>query len=238
MRNKDKWVESKYCMKDGRLCASENDSEVYGGSWLNAQLLADTYNEWIPKYVRGNLLDLGCGKVPLYTLYKDYVSESFCVDWGNSMHGNEYLDLQTDISQKLPFEDNNFQTVICSDVLEHVYNPQDVLNEIIRVTKPGGYILISTPFNYWMHEIPYDYYRYTTYFYEKFAEKNEKVEIECIKQMGGMWAVMGDLVGKKIARKSQKIARVIQKAFYNVWNRKDIKESAFTLEIGVVYKKL
>lgn len=238
MKNSDKWKESKFVLKKGKLCASSDSKEVMGGSWLNVQLLADLFNRLIPKYVNGKLLDLGCGKVPLYALYKQYISESVCVDWDNSLHGNVFLDVTHDISKKLPFENSSFDTVICSDVLEHVYNPKDVLGEMVRVVKPEGYIIITTPFNYWMHEMPYDYFRYTTSFYKEFAKENPMLEVEYIEPIGGMKAVLFDIIGKKISARSHTFARWLQKFIYCMNKGKKIGKSPFLLEIGVVYKKV
>jgi len=47
--------------------------------------------------------------------------------------------------ENLPFESNHFDAVISLWVLEHLENPQKVINEISRVLKPGGYFLFATP---------------------------------------------------------------------------------------------
>jgi ubiquinone/menaquinone biosynthesis C-methylase UbiE len=46
---------------------------------------------------------------------------------------------------KLPFDDNTFDFVISSDVIEHTLNPYDATKELIRVLKPGGKICITVP---------------------------------------------------------------------------------------------
>lgn len=46
---------------------------------------------------------------------------------------------------QLPFEDNTFDYVISSDVIEHTTNPYDATKELIRVLKPGGKICITVP---------------------------------------------------------------------------------------------
>ena len=62
-------------------------------------------------------MDLGCGKVPLYIAYRDLVSDIICVDWENTQHENEYLDLEYDITKVLPFVNEEFDTIILSDDL-------------------------------------------------------------------------------------------------------------------------
>ena len=63
----------------------------------------------------------------------------------------------------LPFEDQYFDCVVCFEVLEHVFNLDELLSEIYRVLKPNGMILVSIPFVWEEHEIPYDFARYTSY---------------------------------------------------------------------------
>lgn len=52
----------------------------------------------------------------------------------------------------LPFADNSFDHVVCSEVLEHIHDYQKALNEINRVLKPGGTLNISVP-RYWPEKI-------------------------------------------------------------------------------------
>ena len=48
-------------------------------------------------------------------------------------------------ANKLPFDDNTFDVLICSEVLEHLENPEIAINEFYRVLKPGGLAIITTP---------------------------------------------------------------------------------------------
>jgi len=63
----------------------------------------------------------------------------------------------------LPFADGEFETVLCTEVLEHVKNPFQVVSELRRVLKPGGMLVLSTRFVYPLHDVPHDYFRYTKY---------------------------------------------------------------------------
>jgi SAM-dependent methyltransferase len=61
----------------------------------------------------------------------------------------------------LPFTDSCLDTVTCNAVIEHVPNPADLVSEMHRVLKPGGYAQLMVPFVFPYHEFPGDYQRYT-----------------------------------------------------------------------------
>jgi ubiquinone/menaquinone biosynthesis C-methylase UbiE len=63
--------------------------------------------------------------------------------------------------EKLPFEDNSVEIIFCFNVLEHIYNHKNVINEVYRVLKPNGKFYMSVPFLLNKHADPYDFYRYT-----------------------------------------------------------------------------
>ena len=48
-------------------------------------------------------------------------------------------------AEKLPFKDNSFDVVLCTEVIEHVNDQKKVIGEIFRVLKKGGYLVITTP---------------------------------------------------------------------------------------------
>lgn len=63
----------------------------------------------------------------------------------------------------IPFEDNYFDAIFSSEVLEHVENIDEILRELYRVLKKDSYMLVTVPFVWDEHEIPYDYSRLTSY---------------------------------------------------------------------------
>ena len=74
--------------------------------------------------------------------------------------------------KKLPFSDGRFDSVVSFEVLEHVFNLPQILQEINRVTKDSGLFLISVPFAWGEHEAPYDFARYTSYGMTDILNKN------------------------------------------------------------------
>jgi SAM-dependent methyltransferase len=65
------------------------------------------------------------------------------------------------LGNKIPFKENHFDFLICTEVLEHVENYQQLVDEIYRVLKPNAKALITIPWSARFHYIPYDYFRYT-----------------------------------------------------------------------------
>ena len=63
----------------------------------------------------------------------------------------------------LPFKNGSFDNVVAFEVLEHVFEVENAIYEINRVLKPGGGLLVSTPFMYREHEGPFDSARYTSW---------------------------------------------------------------------------
>ena len=49
--------------------------------------------------------------------------------------------------ERLPYRDNSMDMIICTDVLEHVFDLYKTLQEINRVIKPGGHIVLRVPQN-------------------------------------------------------------------------------------------
>jgi SAM-dependent methyltransferase len=113
--------------------------------------------------VSGRILDFGCGSKPYKSLF-GHASEYVGVDL--QVTGHDHQDSRIDVfydGQTLPFADSQFDSVISFEVFEHVFNLPEILSEIHRVTRPGGKLLLSVPFAWNEHEIPYDFARYTSF---------------------------------------------------------------------------
>ncbi|RYY70133.1 MAG: class I SAM-dependent methyltransferase [Chitinophagaceae bacterium] len=111
----------------------------------------------------GKLMDFGCGSKPYKSLFTQ-VDEYIGVDYQGEGHShvNEEIEVYYD-GKTLPFEDNTFDSILANEVLEHIFNLEAILQELKRVLKPGGKILISIPFAWNEHEVPVDFGRYTSF---------------------------------------------------------------------------
>jgi len=113
-------------------------------------------------YMHGRMLDFGCGSKPYRELFDvvTYIGTDIAVSGHD--HSNEDIDVYYD-GKTLPFGENEFDSVFSSEVFEHVFNLDEILDELRRVLKPGGKMLITLPFVWDEHEIPYDFARYTSF---------------------------------------------------------------------------
>jgi len=90
-----------------------------------------------------------------------------------------------------------FDSILCAQVLEHVFDPFCAFNEMKRILRYGGVIVIGAPLIYWIHEAPVDYLRYTKYFFQKIAKMYD-FEIIYLKEVGGIMSVLIDILSKGI----------------------------------------
>lgn len=197
MNNEAQWKPTKYVVRGGRLRASRDTAHLGVGSRLVADAVAARYDALLPLHARGRLLDLGCGHVPLYAAYRPHVGSVTCVDWAQSLHANPFLDHLVDLNGALPFAEGSYDTVVLSDVLEHLPEPQPLLREIARVLVPGGRLLMNLPFLYRIHEAPHDYARYTAFALRRYLEAAGLQVLE-LQPVGGSLAVFADLLGKHL----------------------------------------
>ena len=197
MRNAERWRPSKYVLRGGRLRGSRDPREVAVASRLVADLVAAAYEPALAEHARGRMLELGCGKAPLYGAYRDRVSAVTCVDWVHSPHGAEHVDCACDLTKPLPFPDAAFDTILLSDVLEHIPEPEALWAEAARVLAPGGRLLLNVPFLYGLHEQPHDYYRYTEFALRRFAER-AGLAVLALEPVGGAPEVLADLFAKVV----------------------------------------
>jgi SAM-dependent methyltransferase len=195
VNNQSTWSPSKYVQTNRKLKASRDPREVAVSSRLAVDLIASHYQTALKQHAQGRLLDLGCGKVPLFAQYKAFVDQVVCADWGNSLHKNHYLDCECDLTLPLPFKSGSFNTVLLSEVLEHIPTPEPLCKEIGRILAPKGKVLIGVPFYYAIHEHPRDYYRYTEFALRRLMELS-RLEVIELQRTGGALEVATDIFAK------------------------------------------
>jgi len=198
MRNEQAWKATKYVRRNSRLVASHDPANVAVASRLISDLVAALYADSAGDHCSGHVIDVGCGKAPLYGVYRPHVKEVTCVDWKDSSGGPSFLDLEHDLTEPLPFASSTFDTVILSDVLEHIPNPQHLVAELARILTPGGKMLLNVPFFYCIHESPHDYHRYTEFALRRMLDQ-AGFRVLRLDAIGGLPEVWADLCAKTLA---------------------------------------
>ena len=113
-------------------------------------------------------LDIGSGG----SSYGRYFPNRFTVDIDPARNPEMVAD-----AHALPFPDNEFARVLCTEVLEHTREPRQVAKELMRVLKPGGMLVLTTRFAYPLHDAPGDYFRFTRYGLQELFSSWSIVEI-------------------------------------------------------------
>ncbi|MDH3998069.1 MAG: class I SAM-dependent methyltransferase [Desulfuromonadales bacterium] len=141
----------------------------------------------MPQYCRGRLLDAGAGRGAYRELLAQHIDDYVGLDVAPSPATALVGD-----AQRLPFADNSFDTVFCSQVLEHVPQPWSAIAEFERVVKPGGYVVLTVPHLSWLHNEPHDYFRYTCHGLSSLVEKTG-LQIKHLAPAGGLLSFLGHI---------------------------------------------
>ncbi|HWJ56913.1 MAG TPA: class I SAM-dependent methyltransferase [Vicinamibacterales bacterium] len=98
-------------------------------------------------------------------------------------------------TQALGIADATFDVVLCTEVLEHLPEPQQAVDEMFRVLKPGGQLLLTTRFLFPIHDAPHDYFRYTKYGLRHLLRRFEILELHEETDAVGTLAVLVQRLG-------------------------------------------
>lgn len=132
-------------------------------------------------HVRGRVLDVGCGTKPYQSLFD--VAEYVGLEIEDPTGSVSAADVLYDGSS-FPFEDDSFDSVLTCQVFEHVFQPEAFLNEVRRVLKPGGTLVMTVPFVWDEHEQPRDYARYSSFGLRHLLESHGFTVVSSRKSMG------------------------------------------------------
>lgn len=140
------------------------------------------------RYFRGVIYDLGCGDMPYKDFFLKTGAKYIGVDWANSYHDIK-ADIIADLNKALPINDSVADTIVSISVLEHLCEPQVMLMEAFRILKSGGVIIIQSPWQWWLHEAPYDFFRYSPYGLNYLLKKAgfKEIEVEASSGFFSMW---------------------------------------------------
>ena len=99
------------------------------------------------------------------------------------------------------FKENFFDTVVICEVLEHLHSPHLGVENIYQALKPGGRLILTTPFIFPIHDRPYDYFRFTKYGLEHLLSKFENLQIKernsALEAIDVLWMRLNKIRGKR-----------------------------------------
>jgi len=143
----------------------------------------------------GVLLDVGCGNQPYRDLFCHRIRTYLGVDMPQHRKFEPFVtrkgyrpDIISNVL-KLPIQNNTIDIVLCTQVLEHVSEPSELLKNLNHVLKYKKYVILTCPQSYPIHDREHDYFRFTSHGLRYLFKKNGFEIIE-IKRHGGYWIYM------------------------------------------------
>lgn len=137
-------------------------------------------------FIKGRVLDIGAGSYPRYKnlfTFDEYVSMDIAPGKGIDAVGK---------IENIPFPDNSFDSIICTQVLGDVFDVEKAFLEIKRVLKPHGKALITESLIDPLHDEPHDFWRFTSHSLRQLTE-NAGLNVEVLEKRGGYWSVLAQL---------------------------------------------
>lgn len=157
------------------LWARQNPSVTVGTGNVQNRL------DWVSRQLAGlpagtTLLDVGAGERQYEHLcgHLHYTSQDFAQYDGHGNNAglqmgtwdNSGIDIVSDAAS-IPTADQSFEAILCTEVLEHVPHPREVLREFARILQPGGRLILTAPFCSHTHFAPFYYYNgFSSYFFD------------------------------------------------------------------------
>lgn len=188
----------------------------------------------IMPHIRGRVLDLGAGMAKYKEIIKKNATDYIACD----VKKNENIDMICDVTN-LVFPPESFDTVISTQVFEHVDNPFIVAQEIKKVLKTGGNAIITAPFMFPFHADPKDNFRFSREGLEEIF-KSTSFEIIDSGIYGGFFMVISEMIHfswfNPYKHKSGRLVAIIEKTarfFDKIFPSKIIYANSF-----IVAKKI
>ena len=188
--------------KDRDFLVSKTRSTIADPKYLlrrSKKTIVQTYAE---QYSKGRLIDLGCGSASYKEVFEGHVSDYFRFDYPATKRSMGYGEVNIDIAGDvcaIPIKANCMDSALLLDVLEHVFEVEEVLQGISRILSPGGTLLLTTPFIYPVHGKPYDFHRFSFYALENHLAKYNLKIVEPV-VMGGYGTVLATLINLFVFR--------------------------------------
>jgi SAM-dependent methyltransferase len=194
-----------------KIAGTHPKTNPFHHQWAMNRILLNFSKQQLRCLSKGSsVLDVGVGSAPYWHLRDD-------LNWlGLDVISGPNVRFVLNKDSSWPIESNSIDHVLCTQVLEHVENPEFLVSEIRRVLKPGGTIILNAPFLYPFHGMPNDQARYTTsqleYFFKKF-------EVSSVGTLGGVGSSLATIIlnftNYKISQ--HPLLQFFKVAFFPIW---------------------
>jgi len=157
--------------------------------------------------LHGALLDIGCGSKPYAELFP-HAAQYTGMEFASPKRKVEGTADAYYNGTRFPFPDRAFDSALATEVLEHVFNPDEFLEETRRILKPEGVLLVTCPFIWNEHEQPYDYGRYSSFGLRHLLEKHgfEIVESrKTVPHLGALCQLINCYIYEKLPFKNYRV---------------------------------
>ena len=181
------------------------------------------------RYAKGRLVDIGCGTKPWLEIFAPHVDEHIGVDHADSLHGLAGVDIVAE-AYDLPFAGATVDTILLTEVLEHLERPAAALAECARILRPGGHLIATAPFSWPLHEEPRDFFRFSPHGLRHLSQAAglEVVELDAL---SGIWTTLALHFSSALQRYRSRARLIVDAlsvsaqrlAWY--WERIDYQES-------------
>ncbi len=142
-------------------------------------------------FIHGRVLDIGSSSFARYQglfTFSEYVKMDVEQKSGVDVVGK---------IENVPFPDNSFDSIVCTQVLGDVFELQKAFSEMKRILKPNGVVLITESLFDPLHDEPNDFWRFTEHGLRHLA-KDAGLSVEIIEKRGGFWSVMAQLKARYV----------------------------------------
>ncbi|MDA1265755.1 MAG: methyltransferase domain-containing protein, partial [Planctomycetota bacterium] len=202
-----------------RMVRTRGDTEQKLNAWRKRSPLSPYWMDWtllrrsieaLVEHAQGKLLDIGVSEAPYRHLFLPRVDRYVGLEYPPTILDKrpdlwDVLHIAKDSVQvwgdgtALCFHDGTFETILATEVLEHLPNPQLLLNDAARVLAPGGKFLATVPFSQPLHELPGDFYRFTPTTLERMVTEAGLI-VEEIRPRGNFANAVGALSAQFLSR--------------------------------------
>ena len=150
------WVQKRWA----QACSDTIGTDQFWSIAVDHITIRETLAPLISRHTKGVVLDAGAGRLAWRALLRDKAAIYFASD---TFFSHPELAFLCDVQGGVPLRNASVDTIFCCSVMEHTPEPWRVLPEFRRILRPGGKIILSVPFLYYLHGVPQDYFRFTQF---------------------------------------------------------------------------